>query len=243
MKKNKLHICFYGHLRTFKRTLGVYRKYFKNYNVNYHMVTWDMTFPKHSSWHSFDSSPKKVSSHDIAYIKKKLPNVNLTVLNQLDFLIQNKINPNRLNQEKIFTIINRMQKLLFQKINSTGPDDIIIMTRPDIWFSREVADSLLSDKYEFFLFANEIDNNKNKVLKACDAFNASRYQVMKNKINFFDSFEDEFSKFKGPNWGIYSRFFDEYKIKPVRIIKSFSIKWKILRPRLGFIAEILRRMK
>ena len=136
-----------------------------------------------------------------------------------------------------------MQKLLFQKINSTGPDDIIIMTRPDIWFSREVADSLLSDKYEFFLFANEIDNNKNKVLKACDVFNASRYQVMKSKINFFDSFEEEFSKFKGPNWGIYSRFFDEHEITPVNIIKSFSIKWKIIRPRLGFIAEIFRRMK
>jgi hypothetical protein len=138
MKKIKIALHFYGHLRTFKECLpSVVEKIIKKNECDVFMHTWDEYERSTDSWHKSEISTDKITQDDIEFIEKIFPNFN--------YLVEKQENKNKSEETGLLRAHESLRKsLLLRKDNFDEPYDIVIITRPDILFLKDIDVEVIS---------------------------------------------------------------------------------------------------
>lgn len=150
--KNKIKVAlhFYGHLRTFKDCMpSVVERIIKSHNCDVFMHTWDEYERSTDSWHISEILCEKVKSTDIEFIKDLFPN--------LYFLIENQNNIDKSEKRGLLRAHESLRKsLLLRNHNIHGNYDIVIITRPDILFNKDIDVETLSELVKDKYFENRL---------------------------------------------------------------------------------------
>tara|TARA_B100000900_G_scaffold415990_1_gene448348 strand:- start:17088 stop:17837 length:750 start_codon:yes stop_codon:yes gene_type:complete len=246
MEKNdtNLSICFFGHLRTFKRCLPYYKKLHDKFNIKYFMHTWSAISPNQSSWHSYDSMPRSINHGDIKSIKKYLPDLSLIIEDQ-NKVLEKADFTNRSLREKVFLSINYSQNVVINSALNENSNSIIMTSRPDIRFSRKADFNFINkiDKNNFYICCNQNNSNEFQDFSACDLINIAHSKVFQKKINFFNLNKFLFAASHKKNGEFYEEFSLQEKIKLKKCNLKYLTDWKIQRPLLAGLNSLFKNEK
>lgn len=235
----KVAIQLYGHIRSYKQTYKSLKKYIVEPNIkrgfqfDIFIHTWDELDASQKTWHykkSKNNMGKKLKESEVQKVKKFYRPSSIVItpqqkLNTKDMQImkQNNLDMNFMEMIKNVSYsirkVNEIRKRYSEENHIQY--DLVIQTRPDILFSRELDLSRITPPLKNVLFSfissyyyGEVREDENIKLLGIDLFMIAPEEVM----NLMTQWNENLEKFSG--------LYPEYAI--TKLIFDNNIKWKYI---------------
>lgn len=171
MKKTKIAVCFFGHLRSYKKCAPFLRKNFLNYyDCDLFMHTWETLDHSTKTWHNLKKIEGSTNKDDIIKSYGKFNGIKIEKQNVEDIGVLRIIKnyQGKENTISIFGILSMFHSIV-ESINLQKKYSIehnikynyILFIRPDIWIKNplkihNILDSLSDNQIQsgFFTFYN-----------------------------------------------------------------------------------------
>lgn len=219
MKKKRLAIQFFGHLRTFKNTylsfLENVLKTNKNYEIDIFIHTWDEIEYQEPTWHNTLASEirgAKLNREDFSFIEEKYKPKKIKVTKQLSVEKEEEFIQFTSDKAKFSNIFNMFYskyevnnlRLEYEKENKVKYD-FVLYTRGDVFFKNKFYLDEILKIYENELKSFENFENKlffsgcyrdlavkeEKLIAASDIFYFAQPEVINKVANFYLELEKD----------------------------------------------------